>query len=95
MANPDGNCRTLRNLNLPAALDALEKPIGLPPSLLQKAEEVRSENGPQKVMKEIEDVGALAKRDADLLEDVRNFCRLIFFALMICFRWRIGHGHPR
>lgn len=66
--------RILRNLNLPAALDALEKPIGLPPSLLQKADEVRTENGPQRVAREIEDVGALAKRDIDILEDVRTPC---------------------
>ncbi len=39
----------LRSLNLPAALEALEKPIGLPPSLLKKAEEVRQEHGPAKV----------------------------------------------
>ncbi|KAJ3557381.1 hypothetical protein NM688_g1507 [Phlebia brevispora] len=30
---------TLRSLNLPAALEALERPVGLPPSLLKKADE--------------------------------------------------------
>ena len=41
--------RALRKLNLPSALEALERPIGLPPSLLRKAEEVRLEDGPARL----------------------------------------------
>ena len=40
---------TLDTLNLPSALDALDQPIGLPPSLLKKAEEVRLEKGPDRI----------------------------------------------
>lgn len=65
-------CRTLRSLNLPAALEALEKPIGLPPSLLKKAEEVRAENGPAQVESSIEDVRNLAERAMQILNEV--FC---------------------
>ncbi|KAJ3482919.1 hypothetical protein NLI96_g6648 [Meripilus lineatus] len=60
---------TLRSLNLPGALDALERPIGLPPSLLKKAEEVRIENGPVRVQSSIESVKQLAQRDKALLEE--------------------------
>ncbi|KIJ50961.1 hypothetical protein M422DRAFT_158756 [Sphaerobolus stellatus SS14] len=54
---------TLQSLNLPAALDALDKPIGMPPSLLGKAEEVRSEDGTNRISRLIEDVQKLAKRN--------------------------------
>ena len=61
----------LRSLNLPAALEALEKPIGLPPSLLKKAEEVRTANGPSRIQSSIDNVRKLAKRNMDLLNEVR------------------------
>jgi programmed cell death 6-interacting protein len=64
--------KELRNLNLPAALEALERPIGLPPSLLKRAEEVRSENGPAKIETSIEDIQKLAKRDLELLDEAMD-----------------------
>jgi len=60
----------LRQLNLPAALEALERPVGLPPSLLRKAEEVRLEDGPSKIEASIEDVERLAHQDLAILEEV-------------------------
>ncbi|KAI5983543.1 hypothetical protein EDD15DRAFT_2487456 [Pisolithus albus] len=39
--------RLLHLLNATASLGALERPIGLPPSLLKKAKEVRLEQGPE------------------------------------------------
>lgn len=65
----DGYTWELQSLNLPAALDALDKPIGLPPSLLKKAEEVRSENGPERVEKSLEDVEILARRAMSILTE--------------------------
>jgi programmed cell death 6-interacting protein len=62
--------RELQVLKLPAALDALDKPIGLPPSLLQKAEEVRLENGPERAEKLLEDVQTLARRARAILTEV-------------------------
>ncbi|KDR76216.1 hypothetical protein GALMADRAFT_247478 [Galerina marginata CBS 339.88] len=59
----------LRKLNLPSALEALERPIGLPPSLLRKAEEVRLEDGPTKIEASIEDVQRLAHQDLAILEE--------------------------
>jgi programmed cell death 6-interacting protein len=60
----------LQLLNLPTALDALDKPIGLPPSLLKKAEEIRLENGPERVEKSLEDVQMLARRAMAILTEV-------------------------
>jgi programmed cell death 6-interacting protein len=66
------NCsRQLQVLKLPASLDALDKPIGLPPSLLNKAEEVRLENGPERAEKLLEDVQTLARRAQAILTEVR------------------------
>lgn len=62
--------RTLESLNLPAALEALERPVKLPPSLLKKAEEVRLEKGPSRVEQSIENVQKLAQRDLALLNEV-------------------------
>ncbi|KAF7986480.1 hypothetical protein HWV62_31277 [Athelia sp. TMB] len=60
---------TLRQLNLPASIDALERPIGLPPSLLQKAEEVRLEDGPERIDEAIENVERLAEHNSRLLDE--------------------------
>jgi programmed cell death 6-interacting protein len=63
--------RALRSLNLPAALDALDRPIGLPPSLLGKADEVRLEDGMHRIPALIEDVQRLARRNSAALDEVR------------------------
>ncbi|KAI9512028.1 pH-response regulator [Russula earlei] len=65
----DVYAQELQSQNLPAALDALDKPIGLPPSLLKKAEEVRLENGPKRVEKSLEDVQMLAGRAMAILTE--------------------------
>ncbi|KAI0293747.1 BRO1-like domain-containing protein [Russula brevipes] len=65
----DAYTQELQSLNLPAALDALDKPIGLPPSLLKKAEEVRLENGPERVEKSLDDVQMLARRAMAILTE--------------------------
>ena len=69
------NCpRELQILKLPAALDALDKPIGLPPSLLKKAEEVRLENGPERGEKLLEDVQTLSRHAQAILTEVGAQC---------------------
>lgn len=62
--------RTLEALNLPAALEALERPVGLPPSLLQKAEEVRVDDGPARIEASIENVQKVAQQDMVILDEV-------------------------
>ncbi|KAI0264511.1 BRO1-domain-containing protein [Gloeopeniophorella convolvens] len=65
----DDCSRELQSHNLPAVLDALDKPIGLPPSLLKKAEEVRLESGPERIEKSLEDLEMLANRDMSILTE--------------------------
>jgi hypothetical protein len=60
----------LEELHLPAALDALDKPIGLPPSLLKKAEEVRLEDGPRRIDAMLADIQTLSKHVSAMLEEV-------------------------
>jgi programmed cell death 6-interacting protein len=57
-------------LNLPSSLEALERSAGLPPSLLQKAEQVRLEDGPAKIEASIADVHRLAQQDTNILDEV-------------------------
>lgn len=66
----DRQHRTLRSLNLPSSLEALERPIGLPPSFLKKAEQVRSEQGPERIETFLENVELLAHRAMALLDEV-------------------------
>ncbi|KAF7374896.1 pH-response regulator protein palA/RIM20 [Mycena sanguinolenta] len=63
---------TLRVLNLPSSLEALERSAGLPPSLLQKAEQVRLEDGPAKIEAAIADVHRLAQQDTNILDDAMD-----------------------
>ncbi|KAK7454668.1 pH-response regulator protein palA/rim20 [Stygiomarasmius scandens] len=68
----DETDRALRSLNLPASLEALERHVGLPPSLLKKAEEVRLENGPVKIEAAIEDVQKLARQNVKTLDEAMD-----------------------
>ncbi|KAG6814606.1 hypothetical protein H0H92_000135 [Tricholoma furcatifolium] len=68
----DAADETLRTLHLPSALEALERPIGLPPSLLRKAEEVRQEDGPTKIEVSLEDVQRLAQQDQAILDEAMD-----------------------
>lgn len=62
--------RTLQSLGLPGALTALERPTGLPPSLLKKAEEVFVEGGLQKVQALLQEVQRCAQADSRILDQV-------------------------
>ncbi|KAJ4464583.1 BRO1-like domain-containing protein [Lentinula aciculospora] len=62
----------LQSLNLPASLEALERPVGLPPSFLKKAEEVRLENGPAKIEAAIEDLYRLSRQNYKLLNEAMD-----------------------
>jgi programmed cell death 6-interacting protein len=63
-------CRVLRKLHLPSSLEALERPVGLPPSLVRKAEEVRLERGPTKIEASLADVERLGRHNLATLEEV-------------------------
>jgi hypothetical protein len=60
----------LQSLNLPGSIQALERPAGLPPSLLKKAEEVESEGGVQRIQSLLTEVQRLSKSNSKLLSDV-------------------------
>lgn len=63
---------TLQSLNLPGSIQALDRPIGLPPSLIKKAEEVDSAGGVQKIRGLLAEVDRLSRSNAKLLSDVRQ-----------------------
>ncbi|KAI0787643.1 pH-response regulator [Fomes fomentarius] len=68
----DNVSSTLESLNLPAALDALDRHIGLPPSLVKKAEEVRLDSGPERVETSIRDVQTLSGHALALLDEAMD-----------------------
>lgn len=53
----------LRSLNLPGSLQALEKPLGIPPGLLAHAEEIRQQDGLNRLLRSMEDTKKLKKSD--------------------------------
>lgn len=61
---------TLQSLNLPGSIEALERPVGLPPSLLKKAEEVEASGGADRVLSLLGEVSRLAKSNAKVLVEV-------------------------
>lgn len=52
---------SLSSLNLPGSLQALEKPLGLPPALASHAEEIRQANGVQRLHTAISDTEKLKR----------------------------------
>jgi programmed cell death 6-interacting protein len=91
-----GKCthRTLRALNLPSSLEALEKPVGLPPSLIRKAEQVRLEEGPSRIEGSIEDVKRLAQWNTTLLDQVCVALRSAYVYILLLNFSPPGYGHP-
>lgn len=63
---------TLRSLNLPTALQALEQPIGPPPSLLKRAEEVKNKGGTSVLYDMTEKVRQLSLKNSELLDQALN-----------------------
>jgi programmed cell death 6-interacting protein len=61
---------TLQSLNLPGSIQALERPVGLPPSLLRKAEDVDSAGGIDRVRTLLGELDRLSRADTRLLSEV-------------------------
>ncbi|CAG1959414.1 unnamed protein product [Fusarium graminearum] len=59
----------LASLGLPGSLQALEKPLGLPPSLVQHAEEIRQADAINRVQKSFADIDKLRLGDMDIFEE--------------------------
>jgi programmed cell death 6-interacting protein len=59
----------LQSLNLPGALQALEKPLGLPPSLVSHAEEMRQQDALNRLHRSLEDTAKLKRNDRGVYEE--------------------------
>ncbi|ORY32117.1 BRO1-like domain-domain-containing protein [Naematelia encephala] len=63
---------TLQSLNLPGSIQALERPVGLPPSLLQKAEDVDSRGGVDRIRGLLVEVERLSRSNARTLSEAMD-----------------------
>lgn len=59
----------LNSLNLPGSLQALEKPLGLPPGLIAHAEEIRQQDGLNRLHLSMEDTKKLKKSDQAIYQE--------------------------
>lgn len=59
----------LASLNLPGSLQALEKPLGLPPSLMSKAEELRQQDAVHRLKRSVEDTTRIKTNDLAIFQD--------------------------
>ncbi|KAL8966850.1 MAG: hypothetical protein Q9197_005755 [Variospora fuerteventurae] len=59
----------LQSLNLPASLQALEKPLGLPPSLSIHAEEIRQQDGLHKLQRAMHEIRKLKANDEAMYQE--------------------------
>jgi len=62
----------LRSLNLPGSLQALEKPLGIPPGLLAHAEEIRQQDGLNRLQRSMEDTKKLKENDRAIFQEGCN-----------------------
>lgn len=62
---------TLSSLGLPGSLQALEKPLGLPPSLVQHAEELRQGGAIDRVQRSLADIDKLRSADLAVFDEGR------------------------
>lgn len=62
----------LKSLNLPGSLQALEKPLGLPPGLVSHAEEIRQQDGINRLHRSIEETAKLKDTDRAIYQDGVN-----------------------
>lgn len=63
---------TLQSLNLPGALQALEKPLGLPPSLLAHAQEIRQADAMRRLERSFSDTAKLKVSIRGILDEGRT-----------------------
>ncbi|RDW60732.1 hypothetical protein BP6252_12115 [Coleophoma cylindrospora] len=62
----------LRSLNLPGSLQALEKPLGLPPTLLSHAEEIRQADALTRLQRSFSDTAKLKASDESTFSEGRE-----------------------
>ncbi|CAF9914407.1 pH-response regulator protein palA/rim20 [Imshaugia aleurites] len=59
----------LQSLNLPGSLQALEKPLGLPPSLAAHAEEIRQQDGLHRLRRSMHETSKLKANDTTIYQE--------------------------
>ena len=59
----------LSSLNLPGSLQALEKPLGLPPTLAQRADEIRQADAINRLQRGLADIEKLCASDKSVFEE--------------------------
>lgn len=59
----------LTSLNLPGSLQALEKPLGIPPSLMSKAEELRQQDAIYRLKRSAEDTTKIKTNDLAIYQE--------------------------
>lgn len=59
----------LQSLNLPGSLQALEKPLGLPPSLTSHAEEIRQQEGLHRLRRSMHEISKLKANDTAVYQE--------------------------
>ncbi|KAK8226545.1 BRO1-like domain-containing protein [Phyllosticta paracitricarpa] len=59
----------LKSLNLPGSLQALEKPLGLPPGLVSHAEEIRQQGGLDRIYRSIDETEGLKESDRAVYQE--------------------------
>ncbi|KAN0061256.1 pH-response regulator protein palA/rim20 [Thecaphora frezii] len=62
----------LQSLNLPGSLQALEQPMGLPPLVLRRREEVTMGGGVEALERMADDVARIAKTDGEMLDEATS-----------------------
>ena len=65
----------LKTLNLPGSLQALEKPLGLPLTLISHADEIRQQDGHHRLRMSIHEISKLKANDAALYEEGVEFLK--------------------
>lgn len=65
----------LQSLNLPGSLQALEKPLGLPPSLTAHAEEIRQQDGVHRLRRSMHETSKLKANDTSIYQEGVNLLR--------------------
>ncbi|KOS23213.1 pH-response regulator protein palA/prr-1 [Escovopsis weberi] len=66
----------LSSVGLPGSLQALEKPLGLPPNLVQHAEEIRQADAVNRIQKSFADIDKMRSADLDIFGEGKEMLGL-------------------
>lgn len=90
--------RVLCGLGLPASIEALSQPVGVPPSLVERSREVRAEGGVERLRNMLGDVRKVARVNQKIMNEVKRFCfqsNLRCLLELIPYPSHTGNRRPR